>query len=123
MRRPLKNLRVHRRDPTTHEDFEWKRGLPKYLRVDTNPAWVRLKKKIDQGYFDFSICWWGNLGQIRKIDSNSPGNVFYIKECKRGVKEVFEKINWKQAAMISVGAPQITSEMLIAIYEEHTNTN
>jgi len=117
----MKNLRSTRKNPTTHKDFEWKRGMPKSSRVDTNPAWVRLKKKLDQGYFDFSICWWGNLGQIRKIDSNSPGNVYYIKACEKGVRETFERIDWNDLEMTSVGAPQITSEMLIEKYEKHTN--
>jgi hypothetical protein len=115
----MKNFRTKRPTPTTHPDFEYRRGLPKGSRVDTNSHWVKLKKKIDSGYFDFAICFWGNLGQIRPIDSKASGNVFYVKGNVAGVKESFENIDWNDLEMVSAGARQITTDMMIEKYAEY----
>ena len=115
----MKNFRTTTAPPTTHPDFEYKRGLPKGSRVLTNGHWVRLKAKIDSGYFDFAICFWGNLGQIRPIDSKASGNVFYVRSNVEGVKESFERIDWDDIEMVSAGARQITTYMMIEKYAEY----
>ena len=113
------NHRIKRPPPTSHPDFEFRRGLPKSSRVPTNRHWVRLKKKIDSGHFDFAMCFWGNLGQIRDIDSKASGNVFYIKGNVEGLREAFEKIDWDDIEMVSAGARQITTDMMIEKYAEY----
>ena len=118
----MRNLRINTPPSTHHEDFEWKRGMPKSSRVETNTNWMKLKENLDQGYYDFAICFWGNLGQLREINSNASGNVFYIKENVEGVREVFERIDWSTLDMVSAGAPQITTDMMIEKYIEYRNS-
>ena len=113
------NHRITTPPPTTHPDFEWKRGMPKGSRVAANSNWVKLEQKLNTGYFDFAMCFWGNLGQIREINSQASGNVFYIKGNVEGLKERFEKIDWDDIEMVSAGARQITTEMMIEKYVEY----
>lgn len=115
----MKNFRTTRPPPTTHPDFDWRRGVAKGSRVSTNTSWVKLKKKIDRGYFDFAMCFWGNLGQIREIDSKASGNVFYIRGNVEGLREAFEQIDWDDIEMVSAGARQITTDMMIEKYVEY----
>lgn len=114
-------MRSNTPPPTTHPDFEWKRGLPKSARTMDNINWVRLKEKLDKGYFDFAFCFWGAIGQIRDIDSKASGNVFYIKGNRAGVREVFESIDWTDFLEVSAGAPQITSDLMIEKYTDYMN--
>lgn len=104
--------------PKKHLDFEWKRGMPKGSRKENNKHWVSLKAKIDSGYFDFAICFWGAIGKTSIPDSNGAGSVFYIKETTPGVRELMESIDWPSVDQVSAGAPQITSDVLIDLYSK-----
>ena len=112
------NLRETIPPKTYHEDFEWVRGLPKSARTEQNRHWMSLKRKIDEGYFDFSFCFWGNLGRITNPDSKAPGNVFYIRLMDKTHKKVFENFDTSLVNNASAGAPQITSDDLVRIYEK-----
>ena len=116
----MHNLRVTRRDPTTHEDFEWHRGAPSLSAYDAGDRRHRaIINKIREGYFDFAICWWGDLGKIVEIGEEKGGNYLLIKDLTGEVRKDMEEIDWMDHLMICNGAPQLTAEMFIAIYEEH----
>ena len=118
----MKNIRVLSASPTGHHDFEWKRGMPKSSRIKTNRHWNKLKRKLDNGYYDFAICFWGSIGELREINSEASGNVFYIKENVEGVREAFQNIDWSNLDVVSAGAPQITSDVMIEKYVEYRNS-
>ena len=116
----MNNLRVTKRDRTHHEDFEWYRGSPTLTAYDSNNRRDRsIISKIREGYFDFAICWWGDLGRIVEVGEEKGGNYMLIKDLTGKVRETMEEIDWKNNLMICTGAPQLTAEMFIAIYEEH----
>ena len=121
IRRPVNNLRVRRRDPTTHEDFEWHRGAPSLSAYDAGDRRHRaIINKIREGYYDFAICWWGDLGKIVEIGEEKGGNYMLVKDLTGEVRKNMEEIDWMDHLMICTGAPHLTAEMFIAIYEEHT---
>ena len=115
----MKDIRILTPPATRHEDFEWKRGMPKSSRTKTNMNWVKLKKKLDNGYYDFAICFWGSIGELREINSEASGNVFYIKENVEGVREAFQNIDWSDRDIVSAGAPQITSDVMVEKYIDY----
>ena len=45
-------------------------------------------------------------------------NYYMIHDPDGSAREIFDSIDWKNVDMECVGAPQITSEMLIELYEE-----
>ncbi len=112
----MRGHRLNNNPPTEHIDFEWARGLPKQARTEQNKHWMKLKEKIDNGYFDISFCFWGNLGRITEPDSTAPGNVFYIKLINKENKKHFENFNVEHINKVSQGAPQITSDDLVRLY-------
>jgi hypothetical protein len=114
----MKNLRAIIPPKTESEYFEWVRGMPKSTRTEDNKQWMNLKKKIDSGYFDISFCFWGNLGRITKPDSSAPGNVFYIKYKSPICENIFKNFDTSRINRVSAGAPQITSDDLIRIFDE-----
>lgn len=116
----MKNQRQLFSPPTKHSDFEWIRGMPVSARTEDNKNWLKLKTKIDNNYFDFAVCFWGNVGSFREPDSSAPGNVFYIKQNVPFVKEVFENIDYSDLHKLqtSVGAAQLTSDMMIDFYQK-----
>lgn len=118
----MKNIRETAAPRTTTDLFEYKRGMPKGSRVDTNPHWVKLKEQIDSGYFEFAICFWGNVGKMTVPDSSAAGSVFYIRPLVDGVREAFESIDWKEhVSQKSIGAPQLINNEMIEIIEKFTN--
>ena len=118
----MKNIRILSASPTGHHDFEWKRGMPKSSRIKTNRNWIKLKKRLDNGYYDFAICFWGSIGELREINSESSGNVFYIRANTDGVREAFQNIDWSDLDAVSAGAPQITSDVMIEKYDQYRNS-
>ena len=117
----MKNLRKIHPPKTKHEDFEYARGLPKSIRVDTNKQWVSLKKKIDSGYFDIAFKFWGDIGAISEPDSSASGSVFYIKYKHPDCEHIFKNFDTSECGLLSIGARQITNDEMIRIYEKMKN--
>jgi len=117
----MKNLRQTTPPKTKHEDFEYARGLPQSARVPTNKQWVALKEKIDSGYFDIAFKFWGDIGAISKPDSSASGSVFYIKFKHPECRWIFENFDTSNCGFYSIGAPQITNDELVSIYERMKN--
>ena len=121
----MNNLRVTRRDPTTHEDFEWHRGAPSLSAYDAGDRRHRgIINKIREGYYDFAICWWGDLGRIVEIGEEKGGNYMLIRDLteEKSVRERMTNIDWKNNLMICTGAPQLTVEMFVDIYAQSKRT-
>lgn len=117
----MRGHRLNNNPPTEHTDFEWARGLPKATRTPNNNHWMKLKEKIDNGYFDFSFCFWGSLGRITKPDSTAAGNVFYIKVKNKENIKCFESFDFSQLNVVSAGALQLTSDDLVRLYSISKN--
>ena len=116
----MNNLRYQQQPPTTHADFEWHRGPPSLDAY--NPYYKGHRKVISQireGYWHFAICFWGDIGKIVEIGDTVSGNYYMIHDPTGNVRKVFEKADFKSWDMYCTGAPQVTSEMMIEIYEKY----
>ena len=122
----MKNMRTHERGPIHHEDFEYVKGSPTLLHYNSGDKNHRSKiSKIRNGYFDFAICWWGDLGRIVEIGEEKGGNYLLIKDLTKdkSVRKTMENIDWHDTLMICTGAPQLTLEMFIEIYDNHRSVS
>jgi hypothetical protein len=103
----------------THPDFEWARGAPSadaYLSKDKTSR--RMRSRLLNGYYDFAVCFWGTIGKIVEIGDSKSANYYLIRD-KGNARETFSRIDWNDNLMICNGAAQVTSEMLIEIYEKN----
>ena len=120
----MNNLREINKPRTEHEDFECLRSAPTADFYNTMDRRHRSRvSKIREGYWDFAICWWGDLGRIVEIGEDKGGNYMLIKDLTedKSVRQRMEDIDWKNNLMICTGAPQLTLEMFIEIYDKHRN--
>jgi hypothetical protein len=114
------NLRRTTKEKTQHPDFEYHRGSPCVAHYNIrNKSHRRVVSKINDGYYDFAICWWGDLGRIVEMGEEKGGNYMLIKDLTGEVRKNMEDIDWKQGMMVCTGAPQLTREMFVAKYDEY----
>ena len=115
----MKNLRCKTKSSTTHPDFEWTHGAPSADAYDPNHKGSRrMRSRLLDGYYHYGICFWGDIGKIVEIGDTTSANYFLIRD-NGNARETFKRIDWKNNLMICTGAPQVTPEMLIELYEKN----
>ena len=77
-----------------------------------------MKSRLLDGYYDYAICYWGTIGKMVEIGDTKSTNFFLIRD-KSNARETFSKIDWYENTMICSGAPQVTAQMLIELYEQN----
>ena len=115
----MKNLRVKNKSSMSHPDFEWARGAPSADAYDSkNKSSRRMRNRLLSGYYHYGICFWGTIGKIVEIGDSKSANYYLIRD-NCNARETFSKIDWNDNLMVCTGAPQVTPEMLIEIYEKN----
>jgi hypothetical protein len=110
----LKDLRITKRPPTRHNDFDM------FLTCDNVPKLPEIREQIrNQEYWEFGLKYWG---QIKVCDFNevSPETTthYLFKSHKNYVRDIFESIDWSQYVS-NMGAPNVGGKSLVVkAYED-----
>ena len=119
----MNNLRVRQQEVITHEDFEFRRGPPSVETYDLKDRRDRVvANRIKEGYYDFAMCWWGRVGNIVEIGEEKGGNYWLIKDISGTARKTLEEMDWNIDLLICNGAPHLTEEMLIRMYDQQKNS-
>lgn len=104
----LKNLRITKRPPTEHEDFDM------FLTCDNVPRLEEVREQIKNNeYWDFALKYWGNIRVCDMGDVPPDTTTHYLfKSYKQYVREIFEKINW-DSYVTNMGAPNVGGKSLV----------
>ncbi len=104
----LKNLRITKRPPTEHEDFEM------FLTCDNVPRLEEVREQIrNKEYWDFALKYWGNIRVCDFDEVPYDTTTHYLfKSHKPYVREVLENINWN-SYVTNMGAPNVGGKSLV----------
>lgn len=104
----LKNLRITKRPPTEHEDFEM------FLTCDNVPRLDEVREQIrNKEYWDFALKYWGNIKVCDFDEVPYDTTTHYLfKSHKPYVREVLESINWA-SYVTNMGAPNVGGKSLV----------
>jgi hypothetical protein len=104
----LTDIRIKKRPPTTHEDFEM------FLTCDNVQKREQVRTQIKNGqYWDFALKYWGKIG-VCEMDSVDPETTthYVFKTSKPYVRKIFETIDWSNY-VTNMGAPNVGGKSLV----------
>lgn len=109
-----KNLRIVKKPPTTHKDFDM------FLTCDGVPKRDEVLEQLKQKkYWKFGLKYWGKIGlcELKDIPLNTTTH-FLIAPKKKYVRKILEQIVWSKYVH-NMGAPNIGGKsILVKAYEE-----
>lgn len=104
----FENLRITKRPPTRHEDFEM------FLTCDNVPKLPKVREQLrNKEYWDFALKYWGKIGvcEIKDVPVNTTTH-YLFKPNKTYVRAIFENIDWSKY-VTNMGAPNVGGKSLI----------
>lgn len=108
------NLRILKKPKTKHEDFDL------FLTCDKVPKTPKVREQIkNREYWDFGLKYWGKIEvcDIEKVPETTTTH-FVFASRKPYVRQIFEKIDWKNY-VTNMGAPNVGGKsLIIQAYEE-----
>ena len=104
----LDNIRIQKRPPTNHQDFEM------FLTCDNVPKLPKVREQIrNQEYWDFALKYWGKIHICDLKDVSPETTTHYLfKSNKNYVRNIFEQIDWK-SYVTNMGAPNVGGKSLV----------
>jgi hypothetical protein len=107
-RKDLVDLRIRKRPPTKHDDFDM------FLTCDNVPKLPEVREQIKtQEYWEFALKYWGQI-RICDFSEVSPDTTthYLFKSKKPYVRDIFEQIDWSKYVS-NMGAPNVGGKSLV----------
>jgi hypothetical protein len=107
-RKDLVDLRIRKRPPTKHDDFDM------FLTCDNVPKLPEVREQIKtQEYWEFALKYWGQI-RVCNFSEVSPDTTthYLFKSKKPYVREIFEQIDWSRYVS-NMGAPNVGGKSLV----------
>ena len=103
-----KDIRIRKRPPTQHQDFEM------FLTCDNVPKLPVVREQIkNREYWDFALKYWGKIGvcDLNTVPAETTTH-YLFKARKDYVRSIFEQIDWSKYVS-NMGAPNVGGKSLV----------
>ena len=114
----MENLRIRKRPPTKHEDFEM------FLTCDNVPSLPKVREQLQKKeYWDFALKYWGKISVCEMSEVPVETTTHYLFKSKKPyVKDILNRIDWSKYVS-NMGAPNVGGKStLVKAYEETKKT-